>query len=223
MAHKKGVGSTKNGRDSKSKRLGVKIYGGQVAISGNIIVRQRGTRFHPGLNVGMGKDFTIYSKIDGIVEFKKKKDSRNYISVLPFDDDSTTTTAPKAKKEAKPAAPKKEAPKAEAKKDDAPKAEKGKLSDEEKAARKAALLAEIGDVAEDQKNDLKLISGVGPKLEGVLNSIGIFSFAQVAKMTKKQYDMMDELTESFPGRAERDDWAGQAKKLMEGDASSEEE
>lgn len=93
MAHKKGVGSTKNGRDSKSKRLGVKIYGGQVAIPGNIIVRQRGTKFHPGDNVGIGKDHTIFSKVEGLVKFTRKKNDRNYISVIPFEEDSVTTTA----------------------------------------------------------------------------------------------------------------------------------
>lgn len=83
MAHKKGVGSSKNGRESESKRLGVKIYGGQAAIAGNIIVRQRGTQHRPGLNVGMGKDHTIFALIDGTVEFKKKKDNKSYVSVLP--------------------------------------------------------------------------------------------------------------------------------------------
>jgi len=83
MAHKKGVGSTDNGRDSRSKRLGVKIYGGQNAINGNIIVRQRGTKFWPGEGVGMGKDFTIYAVTDGVVNFTTKKKNRTYISVLP--------------------------------------------------------------------------------------------------------------------------------------------
>jgi large subunit ribosomal protein L27 len=81
MAHKKGEGSVKNGRDSQSKRLGVKIYGGQPAIAGNIIVRQRGTVYHPGKNVGLGKDFTIFALTDGIVEFKKGRGDKSYISV----------------------------------------------------------------------------------------------------------------------------------------------
>ena len=80
MAHKKGEGSVRNGRDSQSKRLGVKIYGGQPAISGNIIVRQRGTVYHPGENVGLGKDFTIFATTDGIVEFRKTR-SKTLISV----------------------------------------------------------------------------------------------------------------------------------------------
>jgi large subunit ribosomal protein L27 len=81
MAHKKGVGSSDNGRDSMSKRLGVKLFGGQKAIAGNIIVRQRGTKFHPGENVGMGKDFTIFALNDGVVSFKKGRKNRTFISV----------------------------------------------------------------------------------------------------------------------------------------------
>ncbi len=83
MAHKKGVGSSKNGRESESKRLGVKIYGGQFAKAGNIIVRQRGTVHHPGQNIGMGKDHTLFALIDGTVEFRKRKDNRSYVSVKP--------------------------------------------------------------------------------------------------------------------------------------------
>lgn len=85
MAHKKGEGSVKNGRDSQSKRLGVKIFGGQPAISGNIIVRQRGTVYHPGKNVGVGKDFTLFALTDGVVEFRKGKDNRSYVSVSPVE------------------------------------------------------------------------------------------------------------------------------------------
>ncbi len=83
MAHKKGAGSSKNGRESHSKRLGVKIFGGQEATSGNIIVRQRGTRHHPGLNVGIGRDHTLFAMADGTVVFKKGRDERSTVSVLP--------------------------------------------------------------------------------------------------------------------------------------------
>jgi len=83
MAHKKGAGSSRNGRESESKRLGVKIFGGQLAIAGNIIVRQRGTKHNPGLNVGMGKDHTIYALTDGVVEFKKKRNNKSYVSIVP--------------------------------------------------------------------------------------------------------------------------------------------
>ncbi len=84
MAHKKGAGSSKNGRESHSKRLGVKIFGGQLAIAGNIIVRQRGTKHNPGLNVGIGKDHTLFALVDGTVEFKKKRDDRSFVSIVPF-------------------------------------------------------------------------------------------------------------------------------------------
>ena len=81
MAHKKGEGSVKNGRDSNSKRLGVKIFGGQPAIAGNIIVRQRGTVYHPGKNVGVGKDYTLFALSDGVVEFRKGRQNRTFVSV----------------------------------------------------------------------------------------------------------------------------------------------
>ncbi len=85
MAHKKGVGSSKNGRESASKRLGVKIFGGQFAKAGNILIRQRGTVHHPGENVGMGKDHTLFALVDGVVVFRKKKDNRSYVSVDPVE------------------------------------------------------------------------------------------------------------------------------------------
>ena len=84
MAHKKGAGSSKNGRESESKRLGVKIYGGQAATAGNILIRQRGTLHHPGANVGIGRDHTLFALIDGTVEFRKKRNDKSYVSILPF-------------------------------------------------------------------------------------------------------------------------------------------
>ena len=84
MAHKKGVGSSKNGRESQSKRLGIKLFGGQVAKAGNILVRQRGTVHYPGENVGMGKDHTLFALVDGVVTFKKKLGDKSYVSVVPM-------------------------------------------------------------------------------------------------------------------------------------------
>lgn len=81
MAHKKGEGSVKNGRDSQSKRLGVKIFGGQAAIAGNIIIRQRGTSYHPGKNIGVGRDFTLFALADGVVEFRKTKGDKTIVSI----------------------------------------------------------------------------------------------------------------------------------------------
>ena len=83
MAHKKGVGSSKNGRESASKRLGVKIYGGQTCKAGNMIVRQRGTEFHPGTNMGMGKDHTLFALVDGTVNFKVTREDKRVVSVIP--------------------------------------------------------------------------------------------------------------------------------------------
>ncbi|MBK6815733.1 MAG: 50S ribosomal protein L27 [Chitinophagales bacterium] len=85
MAHKKGVGSSRNGRESHSKRLGVKIWGGQEVISGNIIIRQRGTKYHPGKNVGLGKDHTIYALVDGTVNFTRGRKDRSIVHVLPLE------------------------------------------------------------------------------------------------------------------------------------------
>jgi large subunit ribosomal protein L27 len=129
MAHKKGAGSSRNGRESHSKRLGIKIFGGQPAIAGNIIVRQRGTKHNPGLNVGIGRDHTLFALAEGIVTFKKKADNRSYVSVLPFEvapiaEDAAPKPTAKAEKkviEAKaPVAEVVEAPAPKAKKDIAP-------------------------------------------------------------------------------------------------------
>jgi len=103
MAHKKGVGSTDNGRDSISKRLGVKMYGGQLVKPGNIIVRQRGTKFHPGLNVSMGKDHTLHALIDGTVTFTRGRKNRRYVNITPLEG-AVVATPPRKKKKAKPKA-----------------------------------------------------------------------------------------------------------------------
>ncbi len=86
MAHKKGAGSSRNGRESESKRLGVKLYGGQLAKAGNIIVRQRGTVHHPGENVGIGKDHTLFALISGTVTFRKRANNKSFVSVIPVED-----------------------------------------------------------------------------------------------------------------------------------------
>ena len=85
MAHKKGQGSTQNNRDSAGRRLGVKKFGGESVVAGNIIIRQRGTKVHPGKNMGMGKDHTLHAKVDGVVKFQKKKDDKSFVSVVPFE------------------------------------------------------------------------------------------------------------------------------------------
>ena len=116
MAHKKGAGSSRNGRESHSKRLGIKIFGGQLAIAGNIIVRQRGTKHHPDKNVGIGKDHTLFALTHGTVVFRKKADNKSYVSILPLEpeDISEIVTPIVAKPVLEDAAPAEAAPKAKA-------------------------------------------------------------------------------------------------------------
>ena len=165
MAHKKGVGSTDNGRDSKPKYLGVKLFGGQEALAGNIIVRQRGTKFHPGTNVYMGKDYTLHARVDGTVVFRKQAKGRTYVSIRPSDAETASQTrsilgtrefANEGKATVAPAAaPAVEAP--------APK------------PAKAPKVEAKGD-----RDDLKKIEGIGPKIEELLNNDGISTFAALA-------------------------------------------
>jgi large subunit ribosomal protein L27 len=157
MAHKKGAGSSRNGRESHSKRLGIKIFGGQPAIAGNIIVRQRGTKHNPGLNVGIGRDHTLFALAEGIVTFKKKADNRSYVSVLPFEAEvveEVAAPAPKVKAEkktveAKAPVAEEKAPVAEASAvEEAPVAEAPKAK---KAAAPVAEATEEAPVAEEPK------------------------------------------------------------------------
>ncbi|TVR84062.1 MAG: 50S ribosomal protein L27 [Saprospirales bacterium] len=155
MAHKKGVGSTDNGRDSKSKRLGVKLFGGQVAVAGNIIVRQRGTKFHPGNNVGIGKDHTLYALSDGTVQFKRSRLNRTFVNIVPVFSEveeklDQIDTAPAISKSA-----------------DKPKASQTATSSKTEAA----------------SDDLKIIEGIGPKIAELLNNSGITTYAALAAAT----------------------------------------
>ncbi len=198
MAHKKGAGSSKNGRESESKRLGVKIYGGQFAKAGNILIRQRGTRHHPGENVGMGKDHTLFALIDGTVVFRKKRKNRSYVSVAPIVDvDIAVAEAPVKK------APKKaEAPKVEEVKVEEPKAE---VKEEAlKAAPKKAVAK--GD-------NLTKLDGVGPKLAEILNEAGIATYADLAGTSVEK---MKEILETAGSRYASKDpapWIEQAKTM----------
>ena len=159
MAHKKGVGSTDNGRDSNSKRLGVKLFGGQYAKAGNIIVRQRGTKFHPGSNVYMGRDFTIHAAVEGHVDFKKKKLGRTFINIIPLDQvPETVAKVSKAK-----AAPQKAA-----------------------AAPAASAPAASAPKTAGKADDLKKIEGIGPKIAEHLSAAGIITFADLAGASKEK-------------------------------------
>ena len=187
MAHKKGVGSTDNGRDSISKRLGVKMYGGQLVKPGNILVRQRGTRFHPGENVSMGKDHTLHSLIDGTVTFTRGRKNRRFVNVMPLD--GAVAVAPvrvkkkKAKKEvSEPTVEVQEvvtAPEPIVEEDaavmgaSAPEVEEVKVEETKPVADEAP--------AKEAKPDkLTKIEGIGPKIAEKLNNAGILTFKQLA-------------------------------------------
>lgn len=188
MAHKKGVGSTDNGRDSNSKRLGVKLYGGQTATAGNIIVRQRGTRFHPGENVYMGKDFTLHAAVNGKVIFQKKRLNRTFVSVIPEGqtevfDVVKETKVPVARALATDgaAAPEQAAPKQE--KAEAAKAEEEKAPKAEKAAPKQKKATDKITLPSGKKvkvDDLKVIEGIGPKIAQLFNDAGINTWQELA-------------------------------------------
>lgn len=284
MAHKKGEGSSKNGRDSNPKYLGLKMSGGQLAIAGNIILRQRGTRMHPGIGVGIGRDHTLYALTDGVITFARKRDDRTYINVLSPEAAQVAaekkaaakaivaakavptiaarakaaTAAPKvvAAPAAKPAvarataapapapaqpavvAPKaapvapaqpaavapKAAPVAPAQPEvvetaapstpTASSAPAPHLTNEQTAELMEKLLGKVGFGDASMKDDLKDVVGIGPKLESMLNSIGVYTFEQLSKLTLHDYDIIDDLLPVFKGRAERDDWSSQAKDLM---------
>lgn len=185
MAHKKGVGSTDNGRDSNSKRLGVKLFGGQTAKAGNILIRQRGTKYHAGENVYMGKDFTLHAQVDGTVSFRRKRQNRMYVNIVP--DGAETVVAAPAPKKAAPVAkaePVAAAPVVE--EAPAPKAEAKKP-----AAKKTAKI-ELPNGKKIKVDDLKVVEGIGPKIEGLLNEAGINTWADLAAAaTEKVQGVLD--------------------------------
>lgn len=207
MAHKKGVGSTDNGRDSNSKRLGVKLFGGQVARAGNILVRQRGTKYHAGDNVYAGRDHTLHAAVDGKVAFKKKRLDRTFISIIPFDTEEVVVekAAPAPKAAPVAAAPVvEEAPVVEAAPvvedvvEEAPVVEEAAPVVEEvveeapiAAAAPAPAKEEKPKTSKSQKitlpsgkkikqDDLKVVEGIGPKIEGLLNDADIKTWADLA-------------------------------------------
>lgn len=168
MAHKKGVGSTDNGRDSKSKRLGVKLFGGQTAKAGNILVRQRGTRFHAGENVYMSRDFSLHASVDGKVTFKKGRLDRTFIHVLPFNEVAEMLDAPAAKVSA-PAA----------------------------TTTKAGTVV-LPSGKKIKQDDLKMVEGIGPKIEGLLNEAGIYTWSDLATAPiEKVQEILDNAGPSY--------------------------
>ena len=158
MAHKKGVGSTDNGRDSNPKFLGVKLFGGQYAKAGNIIVRQRGTRFHPGDNVYMGRDHTLHAKIEGFVDFKKKRQGRTFVNIIPLDSaGGAAVKSPTARK-----------------------AEVKKLATKKAVETIAPAAAPVSKAVGAKPDKLTKIEGIGPKIAEHLGAAGIITFADLA-------------------------------------------
>lgn len=195
MAHKKGVGSTDNGRDSKPKFLGVKLFGGQEAVAGNIIVRQRGTKFHPGENVYMGRDFTLHAAVDGKVVFNKRRLNRTFVSIVPNGEETAVMDQPKPSK-AKAKAP------ADPDVANAGKKATTRSMEDVDAVIEAKVEAKVDTTptkkedaptppAKSEKitlpsgkkvkfDDLKVIEGIGPKIEELLKAAGITSWRALA-------------------------------------------
>ena len=182
MAHKKGVGSTDNGRDSNSHRLGVKLFGGQLAIAGNILVRQRGTKIHPGDNVYMGRDHTLHAKVDGVVAFSKKRLNRTFVSIIPFGEEVVEEAPKKVAKPKKEAAPKVEkVEKVEPVAAAAPVEEKKPAAKKPAPAKKAKVeKITLPSGKKIKQDDLKMVEGIGPKIEGLLHAGGIMTWRDLA-------------------------------------------
>ena len=172
MAHKKGVGSSDNGRDSNSKRLGVKLFGGQYAKAGNILVRQRGTKFHPGENVYMGKDFTLHAQITGTVSFSRSKKDRTYVNILPLETALVAKAAPVVVEEVAEVVA-------------------------QPAAKKSSSIT-LPSGKKVKQDDLKLVEGIGPKIEELMHAAGITTWAELAAAPiEKLEEILDEAGPRF--------------------------
>jgi large subunit ribosomal protein L27 len=231
MAHKKGVGSTDNGRDSKSKRLGVKLFGGQFAKAGNILVRQRGTKFHAGDNVYMGKDFTLHASIDGTVSFRKHRMGRTFISILPLEEVAERldrkVEAPKtpveeivdATEEAVVAAAETVEETVEAV-EEAVETTEEVVEDVVESVKEETTPSKSGKIVlpsgkKINQDDLKIVEGIGPKIEGLLNDAGINTWADLANAPLDKVQAI--LDEAGPRYRMHDPatWAKQAKMAAE--------
>ncbi|HHM20447.1 MAG TPA: 50S ribosomal protein L27 [Bacteroidetes bacterium] len=166
MAHKKGEGSTQNGRDSNPKFLGVKLFGGQTAKAGSIILRQRGSKYHLGDNVYMGKDWTIHAKVPGTVKYTKGRRRRTFVHIVPFGE-------VEERLDVKPTPKKEETVKV-------PLAKTVKAAPEPPKAEKKAATPPAPKKATGKKDDLRKIEGIGPKIASLLNEAGILTFAELA-------------------------------------------
>ena len=211
MAHKKGQGSTKNNRDSISKRLGVKIYGGQAAIPGNIIIRQRGTRYHPGHGVGIGKDHTIYATTEGIVTFTTKRHGKKVVHVLPIEDrinlkgldptnQSNNTTVQENGHSSKAVAANDQI------------MDQIKEKEEKPAAKKQAKQASSA-----KKDDLTKIEGIGPKTAELLQNNNISSYNDLVSASVNNLKEILKDAGSVYAAFDPTTWPKQAKMAADGD------
>jgi large subunit ribosomal protein L27 len=205
MAHKKGAGSSRNGRESHSKRLGIKLFGGQIAIAGNILVRQRGTKHNPGLNVGIGSDDTLFALKDGIVHFKKGFKGRSFVEILTDVPSAAANDLGKAKVEPKVKAVKVEAIPAEAVIVEAAPVVDAVVAEAAPKAKKAA-----------KGDDLKIVEGIGPKIAEAFVAAGIDSFEKLSNTSADA--LKDILTAAGPQFTSHDPetWPAQAKLAAEG-------
>ncbi len=228
MAHKKGAGSSDNGRDSNPKYLGVKLFGGQSARAGNVIIRQRGTRFHPGDNTYLGKDFTVHAKIDGVVTFKKGRGGKSTVSVMPFGYQEVREVVDAPKKAAAAPVAKPVAKKAEPVAVAAPVVEKAPepvvdVVVETIAAPTVETVVET--VAAEPKpksakgpkqDDLKIVEGIGPKIEGLLHEAGITTWLELSQTAPER---IKEILDAAGPRYQMHDpstWPKQAQFAHEG-------
>ncbi len=222
MAHKKGAGSSDNGRDSKSKRLGVKLFGGQRAVAGNVLVRQRGTQFHAGDNVYMGRDHTLHAAIDGVVLFKRSYKDRRFVSIVPVQEVAETVAKPA--KVAKAPAAKAVATKAVA----APVEKPAKKAVAAEAVAVAEPVTAVAEAPVEKKaaapkkdkgpklDDLKIVEGVGPKIETLLKEGGISTWAELAAASEER---LKEILDAAGPRYQIHDpstWPAQAKFAADG-------
>lgn len=222
MAHKKGVGSTDNGRDSLSKRLGVKIYGGQFAKAGNILVRQRGTRFHPGENVYMGKDFTLHAAVEGTVVFNKNRKNRTFISIKPTHEEVyepfvPVKTRPEVEEVSNQPVEAKPEPEVEKINDPAASVETTESPAETDSAAEAPAQEDAPNpMGKVKADDLKIIEGVGPKIAELLINAGLETWQKVADANPDQIRAILEEAGSRYRMHNPDTWPKQAELAAQG-------
>lgn len=215
MAHKKGGGSSRNGRDSNAQRLGVKCYGGEFVIPGNIIVRQRGTHFHPGENVGLGKDYTIFSKIKGVVVFERMRgrSGQKRISVYP---ENVVPVTHGGTLQVGGDAAVAEAPASKAKRTSAAVSSSSATEVQPEAVPKSRTTK--GKASKGEGDNLTVIEGIGPKTQAALNQSGITTFAQIANMSADELYQIVKVESNVQIVGDAATWPKQAQFLVDGDA-----